>query len=73
MKMRMKRSVCFPCPRGTDAAVHDVSRPIRIVTPDGEFDVRVHPSEETLGASILKTDDPALAWVAEIPYGLLHK
>ena len=51
----------------------DVSQPIHFVTPEGDFDVWVYPSEETLRASMLKTGDPALAWVAEIPYSLLHE
>ena len=49
----------------------DVSRPVHITTPEGEFDVTVIPSEETLRESIRKTGDPFLAWVAEIPYSLL--
>ncbi len=49
----------------------DVSRPVRVTTPEGEFDVTVNPSEETLRESIRKTGDPFLAWVAEIPYSLL--
>ena len=53
-------------------ALLDVSLPIRIVTPEGEFDVQVNPSLETLRASILETGDPNLAWVAEIPYSMLH-
>ncbi len=50
----------------------DVSRPIRIVTDEGEFEVHVNPSEETLISSIKQTGDPMLAWVAEIPYSMLH-
>ena len=49
----------------------DVSRPIQIITPEGEYGVRVNPSRETMLASILETGDPALAWVAEIPYSSL--
>ena len=49
----------------------DVSRPVHITTPEGEFDVTVIPSGETLRESIRKTGDPFLAWVAEIPYSLL--
>ena len=49
----------------------DVSRPVHITTPEGEFDVMVNPSEETLRESIRKTGDPFLAWVAEIPYSQL--
>ena len=49
----------------------DVSRPVHITTPEGEFDVMVNPSEETLRESIRKTVDPFLAWAAEIPYSLL--
>ena len=49
----------------------DVSRPVHITTPEGEFDVMVNPSEETLRESIRKTGDPFLAWAAEIPYSLL--
>ncbi len=49
----------------------DVSRPIRISTPDGEFTVRVNPSSATLRSALRETGDPALAWVAEIPYSLL--
>ena len=50
----------------------DVSRPIRIVTPEGEYEVHVRPSEETLLSSMKKTGDPLLAWVAEIPYSMIH-
>ena len=49
----------------------DVSRPVHITTPEGEFDVTVNPSEETLRESIRKTGDPFLDWVAEIPYSQL--
>ncbi len=49
----------------------DVSRLVHITTPEGEFDVTVNPSEETLRESIRKTGDPFLAWVAEIPYSQL--
>ena len=49
----------------------DVSKPIRISTPEGEFTVQVNPSMETLQNSIIETGDPSLAWVAEIPYSQL--
>ena len=52
-------------------ALLDVSRPIQIITPDGEYEVRVNPSQETMHASMLETGDPSLAWVAEIPYSSL--
>ena len=54
-------------------ALLDVENPIHIITPEGEFEVLVHPSEETMLASILETGDPTLAWAAEIPYSLLHE
>ena len=50
----------------------DVSQPIHIETPDGSFEVMVHPSEETMLASLMETGDPFLTWVAEIPYSLLQ-
>lgn len=53
-------------------ALLDVSRPIRIVTPEGEFEVHVNPSQEIMLASMMETGDPDLAWAAEIPYSLLH-
>ena len=49
----------------------DFSRPVRIVTPQGEYEVIVHPSRDVLKASMLETGDPALAWAAEIPYSAL--
>ena len=52
-------------------ALLDVSRPMRFITPEGEFEVRVNPSRETMYASIRETGDPSLAWVAEIPYSSL--
>ena len=52
-------------------ALVDVSEPIHIETPDGEFEVHVNPSEETIRSSIRETGDPYLAWVAEIPYSSL--
>ena len=54
-------------------ALLDVSRPIQIITPEGEYEVRVNPSRETTYASILETGDPELAWVAEIPYSSLSE
>ncbi len=52
-------------------ALLDVSRPIQIITPEGEYGVRVNPSRKTMFASVLETGDPTLAWVAEIPYSSL--
>jgi len=50
----------------------DVSRPIRIETAEGVYEVQVNPSPETLLASIRETGDPSLAWAAEIPLSMLH-
>lgn len=55
----------------------DVSRPIRITTPEGTFLVRVNPSMEMLQSSLRLTGDPRQIWVAEISYrdligGKLH-
>ena len=50
----------------------DVSEPIRIITPDGEFTVKVNPSAAVLDDALRETGDPSLAWVAEIPYSQLH-
>ena len=44
----------------------DVSRPVRIVTPEGERTVEVAPDREILEASLRETGDPYLAWVQEI-------
>ncbi|MBQ7184890.1 MAG: hypothetical protein IJR97_12995 [Clostridia bacterium] len=53
-------------------ALLDVSRPIKIITPDGERLVRVNPSYDTMLSSMRETGDPALAWAAEIPWSLLR-
>ena len=53
-------------------ALLDVSRPIRIITPDGEYEVHVNPSWDTMLDAMSETGDPALAWAAEIPYSALH-
>ncbi|MCR5371594.1 MAG: hypothetical protein K6E83_12890 [Clostridium sp.] len=50
----------------------DVSEPIHISTPDGEFTVKVNPSAAVLDDALRETGDPSLAWVAEIPYSQLH-
>ena len=50
----------------------DVSEPIRIITPDGEFTVKVNPSAAVLDDALRETGDPSLAWIAEIPYSQLH-
>lgn len=50
----------------------DVSEPIRISTPEGEFTVKVNPSAAVLDDALRETGDPSLAWVAEIPYSQLH-
>ena len=52
-------------------ALIDASRPVHFITPAGELDVAVNPSEETLRKSIRETGDPSLAWIAEIPYSTL--
>ncbi len=49
----------------------DVSRPIHIITPEGEYEVSVNPSRDTVYESILETGDPTMVWVAEIPYSML--
>lgn len=46
----------------------DVSRPIRITTPEGTFLVRVNPSMEMLQSSLRLTGDPSQIWAAEISY-----
>ena len=53
-------------------ALLDLSRPIKIITPDGERLVRVNPSYDTMLSSMRETGDPALAWAAEIPWSLLR-
>ena len=50
----------------------DVSKPIWIKTPDGTIEVHVNPSWDTMLSSMRETGDPSLAWVAEIPYSVLH-
>ncbi len=50
----------------------DVSRPILIITPEGEYEVRVNPSWDTMLDAMTETGDPDLAWAAEIPYSALH-
>ena len=52
-------------------ALIDVSRPVHFITPEGEVDAEVNPSEEILRKSMRETGDPCLAWVAEIPYSTL--
>lgn len=52
-------------------ALIDVSRPVHFITPEGEVDAAVNPSEEILRKSMRETGDPCLAWVAEIPYSTL--
>ena len=54
-------------------ALIDASRPVHFITPDGEVDVQVNPSEEILRESMLETGDPELAWIAEVPYSTLEE
>ena len=49
----------------------DASQPVHFITPEGEVDVKVNPSEETLRKSMRETGDPSLAWIAEVPYSTL--
>ena len=49
----------------------DASQPVHFITPEGEVDVKVNPSEETLWKSMRETGDPSLAWIAEVPYSTL--
>ena len=51
----------------------DVSRPVGISTPKGDFTVMIQPSEEVLTWSIYTTGDPEMACVAAISYDELDE
>ena len=51
----------------------DVSRPVGISTPKGDFTVMIQPSEEVLTWSIYTTGDPEMASVAAISYDELDE
>ncbi|MBR0513080.1 MAG: hypothetical protein IJK06_02375 [Clostridia bacterium] len=53
------------------AGMVDTGRPVRIVTPEGEYTLQVNPSEELAIASFLERADPDMVCVGKILYSEL--
>jgi len=49
----------------------DLTRPITVITPDGQYTVQVSPDEDIIRKSIEETGDSHLAYAAVIRYSKL--